>query len=103
MSISGIGGAGGVGSYYPTSGSTSASSPVGSSSPEDEFLKYAKMSPAERIRAAILEELGITEEELEAMPAEAREAMEKQIAEKLKQKIEEATEKKTGMIVDVTV
>lgn len=103
MSISGIGGAGGIGGIYPTSGSVSGSSLATPPTPADEFLEYAKMSPAERIRAAILEELGITEEELEAMPAEAREAMEKQIAEKIKDKLEQAAEKKTGMLVDVTV
>jgi hypothetical protein len=102
MSISGIGGAGAASSYFPTSGSNSASS-IGASSPADEFLEYARQSPAERIRAAILDELGITEEDLENMPAAQREAMEKQIAEKLKEKIEQASEKKTGMIVDVTV
>jgi hypothetical protein len=103
MSISGIGGGGAANGLYSTTGSTSASSLAKPSSPADEFLAYAKMTPAERIRAAILEELGITEEELEALPPEEQEAMEKAIAEKIKEKVEEANEKKTGMIVDVTV
>jgi hypothetical protein len=102
MSISGIGGSGAAGAMYPTSSNSNAAS-VASPSPADEFLKYAKMSPAERIRAAILEELGISEEELESMGAAEREAMEKQIAEKIKEKIEQASEQKTGQIVDVTV
>lgn len=102
MSISGIGGSGGASSIYATN-SNSSSSSVSPSSPADEFLKYARMSPAERIRAAILEEMGITEEELEGMDASQREAIEKQIAERIKDKIKDAAEEKTGMIVDVTV
>lgn len=101
MSISGIGG--GISLPNIFSGSAASSAEKLNKTPADEFLEYAKKSPAERIRAAILEELGITEEELEAMPAEAREAMEKTIAEKIKEKIEQAAEKKTGMLVDVTV
>jgi hypothetical protein len=103
MSISGIGGSSAASGIYPTSsnaGSSSAVSLIGAASPADEFLKYARMSPAERIRAAILEELGISEEELEAMPVAKREAMEKQIAEKIKEKIEQASEPQTGMLVD---
>lgn len=69
--------------------------------PAEEFLEEARKSPAERIRAAVLEEMGVTEEELEAMSAEQREAFEKQIADRIKDKVEQASEKKTGMIVDV--
>jgi hypothetical protein len=102
MSISGIGGAGSASAYYPTSGSTSDSS-VKASSPEDEFLEYARMSPAERIRAAILQEMGLTEDEIENLEPAKRETLEKEIAKRLKDKLEEAAEKKTGMILDVTV
>lgn len=101
MSLSGIGGGFSLPNVF--SGNASSAAEKLNKSAADEFLEYAKQSPAERIRAAILQELGITEEELEAMPAEARDAMEKTIAEKLKEKVEQAAEKKTGMIVDVTV
>jgi hypothetical protein len=100
MSISGLG------AFNPLSGLPAASGSaagvqLGPKSPADEFLEYARMSPAERIRAGILDELGLTEEELEAMSPEERKAMEKVIAERTKEKVEQASEKRTGMIVDV--
>ena len=100
MSISGIG-ASNPSSALPFAVSSGSALPIGPQTPAEEFLKYAQMSPAERIRAAILEELGITEEELEAMDPEARKAMEKVIAERIKDKVEQATEKRTGMLIDV--
>ncbi|WP_457586443.1 hypothetical protein [Ensifer canadensis] len=45
----------------------------------DEFLKRAKMSFAEQIRAQILEAHGISEDELKAMDPEQREAIEDEI------------------------
>ncbi len=103
MSISGISGMGAASGLYPNTPSSSGRPPVEAPSPADAFLKHARMSPAERIRAAILEELGITEEELEVTPPAKREALEKTIAEKIRDKLEAASEKKNGMIVDVTV
>jgi hypothetical protein len=48
---------------------------------QDEFKKYMEMTPAEKIRFGVLNELGITEEQLAALPPEQREAMEKKIAD----------------------
>ena len=45
--------------------------------------------------------MGITEEELEQMGPEERKAIEKVIAERTKEKVEQATEKRTGMLIDV--
>lgn len=45
----------------------------------DEFLKRAKMSLAEQIRAQILESLGLSEEDLKAMDADQRKAVEDDI------------------------
>lgn len=47
----------------------------------EEFQKYMQMTPAEKVRYGVLSELGITEEQLGAMPPEQREAMEKKIAD----------------------
>src|SRR5687767_5892784 len=70
MSISGIGGALALPNMF--SGSAAGSAERLQKSPEEEFLEYARQSPAERIRAAILEEMGISEDELEAMSGSAR-------------------------------
>jgi hypothetical protein len=47
----------------------------------EEFQKYMQMTPAEKVRHGVLSELGMTEEQLAAMPPEQREAAEKKIAE----------------------
>lgn len=52
-----------------------------SGSAADEFRKYMEMTPAEKVRYGVLSELGITEEQLAALPPEQREAMEKKIAD----------------------
>ncbi|GGD86312.1 hypothetical protein GCM10011390_01170 [Aureimonas endophytica] len=49
-----------------------------------EFGKWAKMSPAERIRAQILHRHDLTEESLKALPKEEREAIETEIREAIK-------------------
>ncbi len=47
----------------------------------DEFLKFAKMTPAEKIRARILGDKDLTEEALAALPPEERAAIEDKIKE----------------------
>ncbi|MGV1870473.1 hypothetical protein [Agrobacterium rosae] len=46
----------------------------------DEFLKFAEMTPAEKIRARALGEMDLTEEKLAALPPEERAAIEDKIA-----------------------
>ncbi|WP_417319076.1 hypothetical protein [Emcibacter sp.] len=53
----------------------------------EEFLKWSKMNPAERIRAQYLKEHGLTEESLAALPEEKREAIEKEIEELIEDKM----------------
>lgn len=45
----------------------------------DEFLQRSKMSLAEQIRQQILDKLGLTEEDLQAMDPEQRKAVEEEI------------------------
>src|SRR5262245_54623334 len=40
----------------------------------DEFLAYMEKTPEERLRANILKSIGVTEEELESLPPEQRQA-----------------------------
>lgn len=60
---------------------TSKTSKTIGGSAADEFSKYMQMTPAEKIRHGVLSELGITEEQLAALPPEQREAMDKKIAD----------------------
>lgn len=101
MSISGIGS-----SSHPVAGAASAggskpSGAAGAKSPEEDFLDYARMSPAERMRAAMLQEMGLTEDDLAKMSADERAKVNDEIARRIREKALEANEKRPGMIVDV--
>lgn len=52
-----------------------------------EFREYMDKTPAQRMRDAILREMGLTEEDLDAMPPEKREAVEAEIGERLRERI----------------
>jgi len=63
----------------------------------EELLKklneYIEKGPIVVMREKILESMGITEEELKAMPAEKQKAIEAEIAEKIKEMLLEQQEK----------
>lgn len=52
-----------------------------------ELHDYVNKSPAEHIRDTVLKELGLTEEDLDAMPPEKRKAMEELINERVREKL----------------
>ena len=70
---------------------------------EEDFLDYARMSVAERIRAQVLQEEKLTEEKLAELDAKQREAVEERIREKIAEKITGETGKEVGSIADLTV
>ncbi|MFY0665790.1 MAG: hypothetical protein JXQ97_14305 [Natronospirillum sp.] len=49
-----------------------------------QLREYMEMSPAERIRAGMLNEMGLTEEDLENLPPEEQLAIELKIAQRIK-------------------
>lgn len=63
---------------------------------QQELDQYLKMSPQERMRAAILKQLGLTEEQLAALPPEQQKAVEDKIAALMKQKLSEAQHTGSG-------
>jgi hypothetical protein len=105
MSIGGIGGAASVfSSLTAGSGATApqAATKKGSQSAVDEFMSWANMTPGERMRAAVLKSMGLSEDDLKSMTAEKRKAVEDQIADKIKQAALDAASKgKTGVVADV--
>ncbi|NVM76009.1 putative HTH transcriptional regulator [Duganella sp. SG902] len=58
-----------------------------------ELEKYLKMSPEERVALAMRKQLGISEEEYAAMTPDEKKAVDAQIAELIKQKMNEAIAK----------
>ncbi len=65
----------------------SLTGPSTKNSVADEFMEWSTMSVAEKIRAQILGEKGLTEEDLAAMDADARAAIEAEIKEAIKQQL----------------
>lgn len=53
-----------------------------------EFRDYMALSPEEKIRLKMLNELGLTEEDYQALPPEKKDAIDKQIAQRLKEESE---------------
>lgn len=53
-----------------------------------EFREYMSKPVAERVRDEILKSMGLTEEQLQAMSPERREAVEKEIAQRMREKAE---------------
>jgi hypothetical protein len=76
----------------------------GSATAVQDFLNYAKETPAQRMRDAILKSMGLTEQDLEKMTPEQRKAVEETIEKKIKDAAEQAAEQgKRGFVADVTV
>jgi hypothetical protein len=67
-----------------------------------KFLDYANMTPAERLQAQMLNQLGITEDQFKAMsPADQQKVLDK-IREMVKQQVQNSSDKRTGMITDIS-
>jgi hypothetical protein len=93
-------------SYSPPAQAGPASAKPISLKPDDpvaDFLAYANMTPAQKMRAAILGSMGLTEDKVAQMDPKDRAKVEDKIKELIKEKVQEATEKKTGVAIDLKV
>lgn len=86
----------------PTESSSDPLAAAPAKSAKDEFLDYAKMTPAQKMRAAMLGKLNVTEEQLKAMTPEERKKIEDKIKDMIKQQVENDPKMKTGSILDVS-
>ncbi len=68
-----------------------------------EFSQVAKMTPAERMRGAMLDKLGLAEDQLGSMSADKRKAVEDRLKDMVKQMAEADPTKaaQTGLIADI--
>jgi hypothetical protein len=84
-------------------GATSAGSEGGEATAgvEQEFLKFAKMSPLDRLRASILKDMGLTEDSLKSLSPSDRQAVEQKIKEMVEQQLHK-NPTQTGQLTDVT-
>ena len=74
---------------------TSPSKSTGSSA-LDEFKDYMSKTPEQRLRDSILKEMGLTEDDIKAMPPEKQLAIGKEIAERLQDKMKLAQSDKAN-------
>lgn len=70
---------------------------------EQKFLEYAKMTPAERLHAQMLAELGLTEDQFKAMSPADQQKIEDKIRDMIKKQLDSSSNKPTGMITDKSV
>ena len=85
--------------------SAAATTATTASSPEDEFLKIARMSPEERVQAAILAKLGMTEEQFNKLDAKAKADVMSKIRDEMLKQMQAKGESpnKTGALADIRV
>ena len=69
---------------------------------KDEFLDYAKLTPAQKMRAAMLAKLGVTEEQLKAMSPDERQKIEDQLKQQIKEQVQNDPNMKKGSLLDVS-
>jgi len=93
----------GAGAPQTTTDASAAARNSGADSAVTDFLDYAKETPAQRMRDAILKSMGLSEDDLKTMSPEKRKAVEETIRQKIRDAAEEAAKKgRTGLVADVT-
>jgi TPP-dependent pyruvate/acetoin dehydrogenase alpha subunit len=90
-----------AGSLTGSSLSTSSTQSASGQSPAQWLMNYAQMTPAQQMRASILAQMGLTEQDLAKMDPKAREKVEDKIKQDIQQQVQQSTEKKTGVIADI--
>jgi hypothetical protein len=94
-------------SLLKDAGVNGATSPPPEKTVEQELADYVNMTPAQRMRADILKELGLSEEQLAAMPPEQRKAVDAKIAKIMSQQEQQhqqqVADPKKGKAVDISV
>jgi len=93
---------GGSSASASASGTTSQSKSTSQgNSVVQDFLDYAKMSPAERMRENILKSLGLTEQQFEKLSPAQQQAVNQKIQQIMLQQIQQNAGK-TGQLVNVS-
>ena len=67
---------------------------IGDGSATSEFKDYMNKTPEQRMRDAILAQMGLTEDDVKAMPPEQQEAIGKEIADRMQDKVKVAQAEK---------
>lgn len=67
-----------------------------------QFMAYANMTPAQRMQAEMLSQLGLTEDQFKALPPAEQQKVEEKIQQMIKQQLDKTNDTRTGMITDKT-
>lgn len=102
MSVAGIGQSQNVFTASAAATGTSLAGAAAKPDAKSEFLKWAHMTPAERMRANLLSSMGLTEDDVAAMSPEDRKKVEDKLRELIEAKVKQSAEK-TGQLVDKKV
>ena len=98
-----IAGSAGLGAPPSKPDSSPAGRNSGAGDAVQNFLDYAKETPAQRMRDSILKSMGLTEADLNSMDPAKRKAVEDMITQKIKDAAEAAAKQgKTGLVADLT-
>ena len=81
-------------------GLQSTDTTVAAKTATDEFKDYMSKTPEQRLRDSILQEMGLTEDDIKAMPPEKQLAIGKEIAERLQDKVKLAQVEKDNDVKD---
>ncbi len=76
--------------------------PLEAQTPEEKFLAYAQMTPAEKMFAAMLGQLGLTPEQFKAMDPDAQREVTQKIQQLIEQQAQNGGNKSPGQIADKT-
>jgi hypothetical protein len=68
-----------------------------------QFLAYANMTPAQRMQASMLSQLGLTEQQFQAMSPADQQKVEEKIQDMIKKQMDSTNDKRSGMITDISV
>jgi hypothetical protein len=94
-------------SMLKDAGAIGAISPPAEKTVQQKLADYVNMTPAQRMRADILKELGLSEEQLAAMPPEQRKAVDTKIAKIMSQQEQQHQQQvanpKKGKAIDISV
>ena len=99
MSVSSVSPGSSLGASSQSSTSLSAKA---AKTAAQQFLAYANMTPAQRIFASMLGKLGITQDQFNSMTPAEQQKIEDKIREMIKHQVQNSTDKRSGLITDVS-
>jgi len=67
-----------------------------------QFLEFANMTPAQRLHAEMLSELGLTEDQYKAMSPADQQKVDDKIRDLVKKQADETNNKRAGLITDIS-